>query len=477
MEKIRVLRSSAAVETVWRLLRRYQVEGRIGVQTLYAFATSTVAVGVERLLVYPYIVRHFGYEDFGRLILAIYWVMLVAGSVSTGIATVLLRRIPDYSEEEAAGSLRSGIGVGTLATAGLLSLLMIPGRLRVLSDDPAFFPLFSVLIIYGLAVCAGSVANTWFRARLQIGTYYVLQALLGVSTLFVIPAARVVGQAALPLGYIAGAVISLNISIWLIPRWVWQERSTYSGRTVFWEGAQITAASLLSLLLVTADKTLVGWYGGSEGVGLYFAVYTVVQMFLFPAEVFAGVLLPHLATKRLSELVVTKERFIVLAGLLAGLVLLAGWMAGPWLVDTLYGDGAAARSSLLFTILLLGTTASIVGTLFRPVVVVRCPPRLMIVINGVSLLALASLGPFFGRAYGLIGVAAASVVATAVRSLLLTRTAMRVLPGRRNWPNVSSLTIPGREDTRQEDANSSLARAHVEASAGLAEVGPGAWLR
>jgi O-antigen/teichoic acid export membrane protein len=393
--------------------------------TVWALTAYVTMVGIEKLIVMPFLGRQLSETAFGVLVLGRNTATVFASGLFAGLHNLLLRRNQEWQGSEKACAVRGAALLGaSLAMAELVFLLLVllargeAGWLRAHATVVAAFA------VWGVASVLNHLWQTYWRMQFRLAIFYGLQIFNGLALLLVVPCYWLAGETGIYWGWIVAGLAPL-FATWLASRAEadWQGGARYLswaelGRMlremwVFVWG--VIGQSLFQNL----DRFIIGGLLGAAAVSTYFKVTNTAYLVVVPVEPLSGVLLSMVAQERVSQQTMTHLRRLhaLMLVVIAGVVIL-GTLLGRPLTDLLYGAGTFASGSRLYWIVLAGGAFAIVSILLRGMLIVYVPARWIVWHDTLSLLVLAASSGLLTWLYGLTGTAAAVTLALAFRALL-----------------------------------------------------------
>jgi len=258
---------------------------------------------------------------------------------------------------------------------------------------------------------------SYFRAELRFGEMYLLRFSLVCLSLIAIPLVDFFPNQALPLAYLVSAMI-----IWIAGFWLTRDKRLFSVRremlaAINWKldvghAALFGIPGMLVIINQFLDKQVAGVLFGSLGVGQYYAVTNLAQLLSFPMETAAGLFLPYLITRNKKD-----RRFrpltVVWFGLLASLGLAIPFaLLGPFVLDFLYGVGTFSNIPLVFYMAILSYAARGLSALLLCYIIAFHPPRTLVLINVLPMVAGPILMLWLGHLMALNGIALGNLIVT-----------------------------------------------------------------
>jgi O-antigen/teichoic acid export membrane protein len=323
-------------------------------------SAKLVADLVGRLLLFGLLVvaaRILPTSEFGAYAYALATGLIAAHLADGGLQVTLLRRLSaPASAVEASDALGGALRARTaavivLGTAGAL-LAAIAGNSPLEAASLAAISISQPIASHG---------ELWLQVtraagRLELEAAAGLAGRLLVALLGAVALVAGTGLGGLALAYLAATTVALLVARRTALRFV---RPTSRGgwpqlRATYLESLPLAVAGVASLLMFRIDVLLLQWLRGADTVAVYTAAYRPFEATLLVSVAVMATAFPQLV--RLSH---DAPRFRDLA-LRAALVLLllaagvgiAGWIAGPPLLELAFGAGYAAAGDLLRILIL-----------------------------------------------------------------------------------------------------------------------------
>lgn len=433
MESRKVSAASKLMEQAEFWHRLLPTLSEIAGQSGLSIASLAITMGIEQLIIIPFLVRVLDESLFGSFVLVRNGSLLIANLVCVGISTVILREHAKHEGAEKSILLITGL-VFNLALMGLFSVVLW-GSSATLGDifgDPSIAHLVPPFALFGLIYSTAVVLQTHYRVHMRLSIFYALKTSLGLGYLLVIPFFYLLSVNGIAWGYMGSVSIGLLVTLYLV-------RHLLANRPLFRrEYASIVARDMLPLslgvlmltLMRSADKYIIGLYLDTSAVTYYFTSTSVAYMLLIPLEGISQALLPRIATRssiadyRRQDLV---RLLIVAVGGAQLAVLAGGAILGPYVTNLLYGAGTFEAGKTLYYILLTGVTFAAAYIILRNFITIYFSPLAnMWAITGPLILNLVlSLG--LGRSFGVTGIAIGTALALIFRGVLFMVLTARLL--------------------------------------------------
>jgi O-antigen/teichoic acid export membrane protein len=393
--------------------------------TFWAMTAYGTVVGVEKLILFPFLGRHLSDATFGMLLLGRNTATVLASGLFAGLHNLLLRRNQEWSGPEKAVAVRSAAWLGSLLAVAsfvlLLAILLLRDGVDWLWAQAATIATFAV---WGLAGVINNIWQTYWRMQFRLPLFYGLQILNGLALLLIVPFYWLSGETGIYWGWGAAGLAPLLVT------WV------AASRDCDWRNAQVSRLTteveqmLRQMwvfvwgvvgqgLLQNLDRFIIGLLLGAAAVGAYFKVTNTAYMIVVPIEPLSGVLLSMVAQEKLgAQTIAHLHRLHVFMLLFIVSVVIIGIVLGQPLTDLLYGAGTFAGGSKLYWIVLAGCAAGIVSILLRGMLIVYVSPRLIVWHDTLSLLVLLLAGVVLTWWYGVTGTATAVALALGFRAVM-----------------------------------------------------------
>jgi O-antigen/teichoic acid export membrane protein len=412
-------RALAARLTSGRLLARNTVWNLFG-------QTAALVVAVFSL---PILVQRLGTDRFGVLLLV--WMLVgYAGLFDLGVGRALTKMTADKIGSGRIGEIPPifwmgmflmtvlGLGVGLLAallTPWLVSILNVPPSLVGETQATFYLVALALPIVTSTAGLAG-LLEAWQRFDLIAFVNIPLGIVQYAGPLLVLPFTD-------SLVAVMGVILFARVLAWLARLWMCLRVQPALRRTRVWQpalcmpllrfGGWITLSAVVSPLMVTFDRFVVGALTSVEDVTYYATPNEVLSRFLNIPAALAGVLFPAFAVtytqapERAAAIFGRTARFVFVS--MFPLLLLSAMLAPEWLRLWL-GPEFAANSTTIVQLMTIGILFNSIGRLGFTFVIGAGQAR------WTGLLHLAELPVFFALLYiltlqfGIVGAAAATTL-------------------------------------------------------------------
>jgi O-antigen/teichoic acid export membrane protein len=393
--------------------------------TLWAMTAYGTMVGIEKLILMPFLGRHLSEAAFGMLLLERNAATVLSSGLFAGLHNLLLRRNQEWLGPEKAVAVRSAALLGSLLAAAsfflLLAILFLRQETGWLQTQAATIAAFAV---WGMAGVINNIWQTYWRMRFCLPLFYGLQIFNGLALLLIIPFYLVGGETGIYWGWVAAGIVPLLVT-WVVAR---RDRD-WRGERISWLIAEVKLmlrqmwvfvwGVVGQGLLQNLDRFIIGWLLGAAAVGAYFKVTNTAYMIVVPVEPLSGVVLSMVAQEQVGRQTLAHLRrlHVFMLAIIVGVTVL-GILFGQPLTDLLYGAGTFASGSRLYWIILAGCICGIVSILLRGMLIVYAPAHWIVWHDTLSLLVLLIAGVGLTWWYGVIGTAAAVALTLAFRSLM-----------------------------------------------------------
>lgn len=391
---------------------------RLGGHAFWNTAGFVLSLGLERLLVHPWMAAKLGDASFGAFIWVLGLVNLFGQVAANGFAIVMLRDFAGKPEADRQIMARQSLLMSIWLTVGLLGVGAIAG---LSFDDGAIqelrVPLYTTLMIFAVIRSVELVLITLLRIRRQFVMIFVLRVVEGMALLGNLWAAETRSFWLIGAVYISSMVIPTLMAMWrepLIGRGQWWDRGATRGLLLGW-----TSGAILTLTeqgQMYAPRLLLGVVSGETAVTIFYAGVSISNLFVAPIGIVGGLVMALLAGKTAYALGGRRHRLYLIASVVAALgVGVASQFIGGWMVRWRYPQQAAATLEFYYWIAIANGFMALTQ-LLRPIAIRYLSMRLVNVFSAISVglqvVALSVLTPLYDEHGAAIALAASSALAS-----------------------------------------------------------------
>jgi O-antigen/teichoic acid export membrane protein len=395
-----------------------------------ALVAANLASGALGFATASLIARQFGPAGLGATALAasIITYATTITTCGTEIAAVKTGAAEPHNLARLASSvILIRLSIATVVYASLIGLTFVV---------PAFREIRVLIWLFGLSVFTISGDVSWVSQAIHrtnamavatVTTQALALAMLAGALMFssdlrAVPAARVVAEAVVALGFIVWMrrhVTSLMPPMLALETWSFLRTS-----------APIGGTQLLRGLALGSDLVLLGLFVGREQLGIYAAAFRVFQLLLGLTAAYFIILLPRIAERRNDSAAMAEElgtsfrRVLPVAIVALALLAVSGWLFFRLLFGVEF-VGAATSLRVLLVALIINVSLRH----YRQVLLARGLERIdfgnSVVASVVHVAAKLLLIPLFG----ITGAALGTLIGESVLFLMQRRAALQSLAG------------------------------------------------
>ena len=371
-----------------------------------------------QLLLFVIAARVLPIDSFGRYAFALAVGLLLAQLSDAGLQFSLLRRLAGgLAGEEAAHAVGTALVARTLVTVPL-ALLVPP---LAIAAGGSTVEMVAVAVVMLAAIASGyadllaQVLRAAGRLELEAGIWMTTRvALVAAGAAALASGTGLAGLAAAHLLAAAGAVVTTTAVVrrFIEPRRPVGPREVRAALTA---ALPVAAALAASLLMFRIDIVLLEWLRGPESVAQYSTAFRLFEASLIvPAAVMAAAF-PALvrAVPRRAPLRSVGVRTGAVLVALGVTVALAAWVAGPALLELLFGDRYAGAGVLL-RVLAVAIPVMFLNSLLTQALIAIGRAWRQAVAMALALLVNVGLNLLLIPAYDAAGAAIATVAAEGV---------------------------------------------------------------
>lgn len=325
--------------------------GRTIFKNFVSLTFSNAVSKAAGLLTVVYLARVLGPEDFGSMNFALALVSYFAILAHLGLGTVGIRELAQRREGH--GAYVNGI-ISLRLLLGPAAFLLLTAFAFLMPQAPA---LKWLTVFYGLTMFTSNVVNyDWVFQGIEkmeyLGAAAVIQGLVYMGSILLV----VRGSADLPLipfllfaAQLASAAFLYFAYRRLEPGYAFSFAPALS-REVFTQTLPVAAWSVMTIVILNAGVTILGFARGTQEVGYFSAAYKVIWILVEILVAYAGAVFPSIARHYLQDPPTfrrildstLKWMAVVSYPAMTGLIMLAGPV-----VNLIYGDKFAEAVLLL----------------------------------------------------------------------------------------------------------------------------------
>jgi len=325
---------------------------------IYYFVATFLLIGIQKILVFPFLAKKLGAEQFGSFVLFMTIINIVIVVIPTSINLVIIRVHSRLDDKQKLGLIKSGLLLNFLFSViiCILFIVIFPLVASLFKIDPIYklflIPLNIYVLIYNVREGLLILQRIDLKFK-EIAMYNTIFALLFIT---IIPMYSLLHEKSIPIGYLIIATISILIVIpktvkilkGVIKKDILKEFYVYSPSFAF--------VSVMELLLIASSRYIISFYKDPTQVAYFFAATSLVQMLIFPFAQIRTILLPFISQKKdLREFSRKEIKSILLTSLVVGvLMFLVGVIFGRMIITFLYGSEYFMNSRIVLYIVLFG---------------------------------------------------------------------------------------------------------------------------
>lgn len=255
---------------------------------LAKYLPSYIVPAVVGVIAIPIVTRLFPPEDYGNYVLVLAAVSILSAVATAWLSASIIRFHPAYKLSNRTGEFHGTIVKLTLISVAAISIVTLSilyiVRSRILSSF--YFPLRIGLLLF-IATSVSSIFLTELRAKRQV-TWYSFFTIWRSVTGLGLGVTIVIGFHYGVEGLLWGSFLSVAIVLPLLWRIAigkisFKNGSIHSSMTseIAKYGLPIIVVNLASWIIMLSDRYVLGFFRGSEEVGIYSAAYAIPQRSIF----------------------------------------------------------------------------------------------------------------------------------------------------------------------------------------------------
>lgn len=387
---------------------------------LYYFISAFLLIGMQKLVIFPFIANKLGAEQFGSFVLFMTVINIIIVAIPGCINLVIIRVHSQYDKYQKFGLIKSGLLLNFVLSVfiGVLFFFIFPFFAKLFKIDTVYkiflFPLAIYLVIYNLreAFLIQKHVDLNFK---EIAIHNIIFALLFI---LIIPLYYIFKIDGISFGYVLIVTIATLI---LVPKTIHILKGKISANLLkqFYEFSPSFAfVSILELLLLASSRYIIAFYEDPTQVAYFFAATSVVQILIFPFAQIRTILLPFISQKKnLKEFKLKEIKIILFASLGIGIIMfIVGIFFGKFMITFLYGATYYTHSKTALFIVLLGYIFNVFRIYLKNFIIVFFKRNVLIFNASIMLLINIVINIIFVPEYGInasaVGLSISLIVST-----------------------------------------------------------------
>jgi O-antigen/teichoic acid export membrane protein len=340
---------------------RERIEGREYLQNVigntgWQFADQVLRMGVG-LVIWIWLARYLGPEQFGILNFALAFVSLFTPLASLGLDDIVVRNLV---RDPASGNETLGSAFLLKLIGGLASLIAAVIAIVVLRAGDRLTQGMVAIIAVGAAFQAFQAIEFWFNSQVQAKYVVIAKNVAFLSCAVVKIILILVGATVLAFAWIATVeVIAGAAALTAAYRWG-------GNRIGEWRSSQATAKALLKdswplifssiaiIIYLRIDQVMLGEMVGSKEVGIYSVAVRMAEVWFFiPSAIYWSVLPSLVVAKETSDALFNErlQKYYNLMALMAYAIAIPVTLLANWLVVFLFGAPYGKASIILIVLI------------------------------------------------------------------------------------------------------------------------------
>jgi len=390
--------------------------------TFWVFAEQAAYLGLPRLVLFPVAAYLIGKEGFGIFSIALSITLLIGMQPQNGLATGLLRHLPEYEDRQSAALYGTAMRMSHWVMSAIVAVGLIATVITGCTDVTSrrllncLFPL--VILLYVENQFLLILTDTRFLRRFRQRAIWV--AGCSISGVICGTIGAIVGDApGLAWGYLLGnaafyVVIRLRRESWF--------RAAYNremAAVLRADWLHITIAGILTVSIPHINRIVLGAYHSYDSVADFVAATTIMFVYLAPTACFGGLILSMLSRYSSASQLSRRGRTYYAAVLFFGVLILPVLMflTGPAATRLLFPQFGQASVDLL-RVLVWVVPSEAIACLTRPFIYKFAPARVIPIINLVSVVIILVLAFLLIPRYAAKGAAWGYVVGNTLTALV-----------------------------------------------------------
>ena len=281
------------------ILAGHSVQDFINYNLYYFFATFLL-VGIQKVVIFPFIASKLGTEKFGSFVLFMTIINIIIVVIPTCINLVIIRTHSQYNKKQKLNLIKSGLLLNFILSfcIGIILFFVFPFFASSFKIDPIYkiflLPLAVYIIIYNIRESFLVLKRIQLKFK-EIAIYNIIFAVLFI---FIIPLYYFFREKGISLGYVLIATIATLV---LLPKTkiILKGKIDHSLLKQFYKfSPSFAIVSVLELLLIATSRYVIALYKDPTQVAYFFAATSVVQVLSFPFAQIRTILLPFISQKK-----------------------------------------------------------------------------------------------------------------------------------------------------------------------------------
>ena len=403
------------------ILAGHSVQDFVNYNLYYFFATFLL-VGIQKLVIFPFIANKLGAEQFGSFILFMTIINIIIVVIPGCFNLVIIRIHSQYETKQKINLIKSGLLLNFILSIfiGVLFFFIFPFFAKLFKIDPIYkiflFPLAIYIVIYNIREAFLVLKRIDLKFK-EIAIYNIIFALL---FLLIIPFYYIFNVKGISLGYVLTATIATLI---LLPRTINILKGKISKKLLrqFYKFSPSFAfVAVLELLLIASSRYIISFYKDPTQVAYFFAATSIVQILIFPFAQIRTILLPFISQKKsLKEFKLKEIKAILFTSLGVGLLMFViGMTFGKFIITSLYGADYYTHSKTVLFIILLGYIFNIFKIYLKNFIIVFFKRSVLIINVSIMLLINIIINILFVPEYGINASAAGLSISLIISAIM-----------------------------------------------------------
>ncbi|NQV19052.1 MAG: hypothetical protein HQ534_10970 [Armatimonadetes bacterium] len=389
---------------------------------LYYFFATFLLVGIQKLVIFPFIANKLGAEQFGSFVLFMTIINIIIVAIPGCINLVIIRVHSQYEKYQKFGLIKSGLLLNFILSifTGILFFFIFPFFAKLFKIDPIYkiflFPLAVYLVVYNIREGFLILKRIDLKFK-EIAIYNIIFAILFI---LIIPLYSVFREKGISLGYVLIVTIATLI---ILPKTINILKGKISSNFLkqFYKfSPSFALASILELLLIASSRYIISYYKDPTQVAYFFAATSVVQVLAFPFAQIRTILLPFISQKKsLKEFKLKEIKAILFTSLGIGILMfVVGMIIGKFIITSLYGLDYYAHSRVVLFIILFGYIFNVFKIYLKNFIIVFFKRSVLIFNVTIMLLINIFINILFVPKYGINASAAGLSISLIISAIM-----------------------------------------------------------
>lgn len=366
------------------------------------------------MIVASAIARTLGKESLGILDSSFAFVNLFAGIAGLGLPRIITREICT-NNTDLTGKIGTNLAITFCSCLACFLLINCLYWNSPITEKLAVAAASFLLLLQPFAYLASSILESQGRLDIVGKSLFLGLLISTISKLLIV-------YLKLPIYYVS-LTYFIDILVTTTTAWITIKSLNYSIKIRFHynhaiaikllrESLPLLLSALAAFMYSSMDILMLRWMSGLEETGLYGAAIRISQIPLFLPGILTGVYTAKLMASRNTTGNFANADLTMLARILVGfgfLILVSGWLLGPFAVKILYGESFSEAGSLL-QIHVIGVFFMFIGSMRNHLLVLEGRGKLILLSDVCGAIMNLALNLWLIPKHGAMGASVATAI-------------------------------------------------------------------